>query len=282
MDNAPVTVRDLFARHAGGHIHVLPNRGNCGDGLIYLGFRRLCAEFGVSFTEILYPRPAAGHTLFVLGCGNLCEAYHFMVAETAAYLASFRRIYLLPCTIDPACPDVAGLLETLDRRTTIFCRERTSLELVQAQVAGRCAVHLDEDLAFAFDYAPWKKEGAGALIAFRGDRESLGCPLPPGNRDVSAEGNTDDGEHLLSVVAEYREVYTDRTHIGICAAMLEKDVHFYPNSYFKNRAIYEYSLAGRGNVTFHEFPANLPGKDAQHTADAQRLEPQAQPAIVDR
>ena len=282
MDNTPVKVRDLLARYAGSHVHVLPNRGNCGDGLIYLGFRQLCAEFSISFTEILYPRPATGQTLFVLGCGNLCEAYHFMAAETAAYLASFQRIYLLPCTIDPACAAVADLLAQLPAGTTIFCRERASLERVRPLVESRCALYLDEDLAFALDYTPWKKDGAGTLLAFRGDRESLGRPVPEGNRDISAEGGTDDGELLLRVVAEYRTVHTDRAHIGIGAAMLDKEVHLYPNSYFKNRALYEYSLASRGNVSFHEFPVALPVEGSREAAQAQVLKPQAEPAPINR
>ena len=96
------------------------------------------------------------------------------------------------------------------------------------------------------------KKGAGRLNAFRTDAESTGFPKPPGNLDVSLWGGSDGGELLIRTVSDYREIHTDRAHVAICAAMLGKETHVYPNNYHKVRGIYEFSLREKPNVTFHE------------------------------
>lgn len=253
-------VRDLFGRLRGAHVALIPNEGNCGDGLIQMGLTQLCAEYAVSYTSLLHPRPASGRVLLVLACGNLCRPFHHQVARIKRYVGSFERTYLLPCSIDPAEPAVAELLESLPASVTIFCREQFTFEAVAPFLRQGNALHLDHDLAFSVDFAPWKRSGAGTLHAFRTDLESCGHPLPAGNVDVSLWGGSADGEILLRTVSEYRTVHTDRAHVAICAALLEKETHVYPNNYHKVRGIFEYSLQNKPNVTFHEaFPASSAG-----------------------
>jgi exopolysaccharide biosynthesis predicted pyruvyltransferase EpsI len=245
-------VRDLFQRYAGSHVALLPNGGNCGDGLIYLGLRQLCADYSIGFTELLYPRPAAGNTLFALGCGNLCKPFHFQVDKIKRYLDSFGRVYLLPCSMDPSCEEVADFLKCLPPHATIFCRERYTFEKVRALVHEGVAVYMDHDLALEAGYDAWKQDGCGTLNAFRTDQESLGRKVPADNMDVSLWGGSDDGELLPRTISQYRIVHTDRAHVAICAAMLGKELHVYPNNYHKVRGIFEYSLQGRPNAVFHD------------------------------
>jgi exopolysaccharide biosynthesis predicted pyruvyltransferase EpsI len=251
-----MNVRELFERYRGMNVHLLPNEGNCGDGLIAMGLRELCSEHGVGVTELLHPRPARGHALFVLGCGNLCGPFHFQVTKIQNYLGHFEKIHLLPCSIDPASEEVASFLGSLPPGVTIFCRERFSFEKVTALAGGRNPIYMDHDLAFAVDYRRWQRAGSGRLNAFRTDRESLGHALPPDNIDVSIWGGSADGKLMIRMISEYRSVHTDRAHVAICAAMLGKETHVYPNNYHKVRGIFEYSLCGRPGVFFHE---NFPG-----------------------
>ena len=158
-------VRDLFERLRGRHVALLPNEGNCGDGLIAMGFRRLAREYSVSHTILLHPRPASGRILLVLGCGNLSRAFHHQVPRIRRYAPEFNETFLLPCSIDPAAPAVAEMLETLPSSVTIFCREHSSAEKIAPIVSGKNAVHLEHDLAFAVDYEPWQQRGAGQLNA---------------------------------------------------------------------------------------------------------------------
>jgi len=252
---------ELFQRLSGTHVALLPNEGNCGDGLIYMGFKRLCEDHFVSYTTLLDPRPASGGVLLVLACGNLCEPFHHQAARIRRYVGSFRETYLLPCSIDPRVAAVAEMLETLPSNVTIFCRERFSLAKIRPYLRNGNDVHLDDDLALKVDFEPWQRAGSGTLYAFRTDLESCGFPLPPGNMDVSLWGGSLDGELLLRTLSEYAVIHTDRAHVGICAALLGKETHLYPNNYHKVRGIYEQSLGGRTNVSFHATFPSATGSD---------------------
>jgi exopolysaccharide biosynthesis predicted pyruvyltransferase EpsI len=95
---------------------------------------------------------------------------------------------------------------------------------------------------------------AGELHAFRTDLESTGIPLPADNLDVArvfSHGTKNpwvshtSSFQLLRYIDTFQSVHTNRLHTAVGAALLRKQVRFYPNSYFKNRAVYEFSLRGR-------------------------------------
>lgn len=247
-------VRDVFQRYAGAQVALLPNDGNCGDGVIVMGFQRLAAEYHMRFVELLHPRPAEGHALFVLGCGNLGRSYHGQAERIMNYMGKFQRVYVLPCSLDPAAAPVAAMLAKLPPHVTLFCRETYSAELARPLVSPGVEIHLDHDLAFELDYARWAQKGSGRLNAFRTDLESTDAPLPADNQDISFWGGVEDGELMVRTVSGYRVVHTDRAHVAITAAMLGKETHVYPNNYHKLRGIYEYSLRDKPNVIFHDGP----------------------------
>jgi exopolysaccharide biosynthesis predicted pyruvyltransferase EpsI len=92
------------------------------------------------------------------------------------------------------------------------------------------------------------------LSAFRCDKERPHQTLPRGNIDVSRllkckhptpEQATCTTQMLFRFLNAYQEVETDRLHIAIAAALLDKRVKFYSNSYYKCEAVYRYSLAER-------------------------------------
>ncbi len=55
---------------------------------------------------------------------------------------------------------------------------------------------------------------------------------------------------MINFLEEYKVVNTDRLHVAILASLLGKEVNFYPNSYYKNEAVYNYSL-------FNRYPKNM-------------------------
>ncbi len=94
----------------------------------------------------------------------------------------------------------------------------------------------------------------GRLDAFRLDGESLGKPVPAGNVDLSEvftigtapRGLTElTAQRLLEAIDGFEEIHTDRLHVGIASALLGKRVHFFPNNYYKVRAVYEFSVRER-------------------------------------
>lgn len=100
----------------------------------------------------------------------------------------------------------------------------------------------------------WRPPGGRVLHAFRTDREQTGVVLPDDNVDISrlfafgthTEAVARYATHaFLAYIDRYEEVRTNRLHVCIGAALLGKEVRFYPNSYFKNEAVYEFSLRDR-------------------------------------
>ena len=103
-------------------------------------------------------------------------------------------------------------------------------------------------------------QNAEAGNFFRDDVEASGTELPAGNSDLSKlyeygtrnrELTTYTKNILIKYINKFASVRTDRLHICIAAALLNKKVDFYPNSYFKCKAVYEYSLKNRfPNITW--------------------------------
>ena len=50
---------------------------------------------------------------------------------------------------------------------------------------------------------------------------------------------------MMRFVDRFEQVNTNRLHIAILSALLGKSVNFYANSYGKNHAVYEHSMAQR-------------------------------------
>lgn len=97
---------------------------------------------------------------------------------------------------------------------------------------------------------------------FRQDIESTGIAIPKNNIDASEKFNYGvtsslkahyTVHHLLKFLSTYKVIHTNRLHIGIASALLGKDVHLYPNNYYKCRAVYEHSIRQKfSNVIWHD------------------------------
>jgi hypothetical protein len=96
--------------------------------------------------------------------------------------------------------------------------------------------------------------GQRRLVCFRTDDESTDIELPPENIDlprVLALGGGPYalaayvGQVFLRTIDRFEEVATNRLHVAIGSALLGKQVKFYTNNYYKNRAVYEYSMKDR-------------------------------------
>ncbi|OQW88772.1 MAG: hypothetical protein BWK72_07400 [Rhodoferax ferrireducens] len=99
------------------------------------------------------------------------------------------------------------------------------------------------------------------LNAFRTDSEKTDIKLPPDNVDVSEVLTLGvetrrlaylASHYFLSFLNHYRVINTNRLHVCIGGVLLGKQVNFYPNSYYKCRAVYDYSLKDRPSVVLHE------------------------------
>ena len=157
--------------------------------------------------------------------------------------------------------DCARLLEVVDRnpQTTIICREKISYDYVRNSLSHGLKptrVFLSDDMAFYLNVDKYRRRRSSStrtLNYFRRDREKTSVPLPSNNHDLSQDINIipsmdnkklviKNAYHLLDAINKYSIINTNRLHGGIGGSLLNKQVNFYPNSYWKNQEVYNYSL----------------------------------------
>lgn len=233
--------------------------GNYGDSLIREGSERFFKHYGfvysicnlrpvyrgkVSVAEVIastgFRFPVA-----VFNGGGALNAHYRQGVRIAEIARQFDRSVILPSTIALDLREI-----DLPDSTTIFVRDRFES---QAAVPDAQFCH---DMAFFLgctDFGLPVGHGAGRL--FRRDKERAdGTRRVWPNLDISKRGNAMapvDG--FLRKIASFQEVYTDRLHVGIAAALLGRETHLYSNDYFKIRAIYHSSIQGNFPcVAYHD------------------------------
>jgi hypothetical protein len=267
----------------GGEVLVAVNNGNAGDSLIAAATFQLFRRIGLRprLLDHLYRGARTeGAVVLYSGGGNLVPFYSGARRFIAAHHRRARRLVLLPHTV----VGHEDLLAELGPNVDLIARERRSFEHIRAH-APKARHHLMHDIALGLDIeelrrgplrlaaAPasaraaarlfvrgWQRLGkprppAGRVLnAFRTDSESTGIDRPADNFDLSAiydgwvapEGFARFAvRDFLSIADRYDEIRTNRLHVGIAGALLGKRVALHDNSYGKNRAVWEHSLAGR-------------------------------------
>lgn len=100
----------------------------------------------------------------------------------------------------------------------------------------------------------WFQESGADLNCFRTDSEKNNFDTPSQNIDLSrifeygAHGvglASYSSIRLLSYMNRVSTINTNRLHLAIAGALLGKRVNFYSNSYYKCKAVYEFSMADR-------------------------------------
>ena len=236
-----------------------PNPGNVGDAAINLAcWRYLSARF--EEVEICAPDGTPSHRdVFVGGGGNLVENYYEDIATFLTRLEPGRRLYIFPSTV----VGYGELMSRISPFVRIVCREPVSYAHV-TRVLPPDRVALGHDFAFAL--GPALRERFAVKIAqlpkrvgqlFRADRERarpdtggvdvFGQMIGFWNDMTQTERVLDAGVRIL---LGYGVVHTDRLHGGILAGILGRQTVLYPNSYFKNEAVFRHSLARLDSVTF--------------------------------
>jgi len=265
----------------GHHWTYIPNPGNAGDSLIaestYQFFDRIGLSYSIaSFRDTL----ESGARILIGGGGNLVPMYRNIRNFLGRNLEAIGSAVVLPHTIRGS----EDLLGRLDQRFTLICRERPSYEFCLEMAPG-AKVLLGDDMALQWRWERtraalrdqsarttdrqflvrnlkhltrravhrWKIHN-GTLEAFRGDIEGKNRQHSRRNVDLSQVFSTDEETRLYAAAAvnslasfidRAERVHTDRLHIGVMSAILGKDVTMFDNSYGKNRAVFENSLAPR-------------------------------------
>ena len=249
----------------------VPNPGNAGDSLIALGamhlFNKLKLNWelmdgGKHFNAVL-PIVDEPHAIVYGGGGNMIGRYPHLHKFLSRH-KSRSEIIVLPSTVTHL-PDskynTTELLKTLGDEVSIMARERKTLEYLNKH---RENTLLQDDMALQIDksyYSEFIGCGAGTGYFYRTDIEKTGITLPESNIDISREYmdwdccRTVDGinkasRQMFEHVSRYQEIHTNRLHVAVIGALLNKDVNMYSNSYWKNEEVYNYTLHRYNNVKF--------------------------------
>jgi len=240
----------------------MPNGGNLGDALIAAATRQRFGGAGIEWVHFSSAtRPFGEGDVLVYGGGG---------ALTPDYAGAFEALTMmhetgLPVVVLPST--VRGRADFWESvpPTTVFCRDRRSF--AELALHGRHSVYLAHDLAIScnLDVQPFSAVVSfrqalvdrGMLIAdplpaFRGDGERLFDREPgidvaagwyPRMADPAQVGSA--ALLLLSQLAAFRTVQTDRLHVAIACGLLGIETTLFPDRYGKLREVYELSLHDR-------------------------------------
>lgn len=228
--------------------------GNYGDSLIWHGTKKLLSSLNISEHCVNISSSKYNNTLFIDGGGNLVDYYsdikNFLIKKPALY----NEIVIFPHTIFGE--KQVEILNNVFSNLTIFCREKISAKFLENRLK-RAKIYLWHDCAFYNEF-PRMPAGSGILNSFRSDIESILNIKPESNNEISCNGYaTKPLDDLVAILKKYAQVNTDRLHIAIGAVLLGKKVKLFPNSYYKNKAVFDYSLKRFPNISFVEEFNNL-------------------------
>lgn len=240
-------LKEYLSRYGGTSVDFFRFPGNYGDSLIWHGTKVLLNLLNIKEHYVEISSPKYNDILFIDGGGNFVDYYtdvkNFLIEKPSLY----KEIIILPHTIFGN--KQIEILNNVTSNLSVFCREKISAEFV-ANNLTRGSTYLWQDCAFynAFTRIP---TGEGTMNAFRSDKESALDTLPEDNNDISYNGYAQKPlDDLINTLGKYARISTDRLHVAICATLLGKQVKLFPNSYYKNQAVFDYSLKRFPNISF--------------------------------
>jgi exopolysaccharide biosynthesis predicted pyruvyltransferase EpsI len=257
------SIESFLEGYKGKSIKYLPNPGNAGDALIAASTIHLFRKIGLDFT---FFESCGGlfsnDILFYGGGGNLINKY----SNCRNFLRNNYKnneIVVLPHTIS----DLDRPLSILGDNVTLIAREEVSYDYIKSKMLHPNNALLFDDLAF---HVPgidsYKKTPSFSTGNFyRLDKEKTDILIPSDNLDISNDCNVispgakfksmgdihDSAHRFVNLISNYKEVNTNRLHVAIAGALLGKKVNMYPNSYYKNKAVFDFSIKDKfKNVSF--------------------------------
>lgn len=270
-----------------GPFTFMPNYGNMGDILIAQSEYEFFDRHRLPYS--IYGDPSPEKSLVYGGGGIFVKNWRGAYQKVLDVFKSrsFERILILPSSFY----DCGDILETVDERFTIFCREKKSRDYLLSS-GIKANVLMEHDMALFLRSEPvppleipethrerfeqiYRKVASlipdleqknGYKIAWlprtdserKQDWDSLDYP---GTLDLSICINSDSRDRIscefyarlfLAGLAAADVVVSDRLHIAIGATLLDKEVFLLDNSYGKLSGVYEYSLRDHPRVHFLE------------------------------
>ena len=247
-------IRNFLYKFNKYKIIYIPNPGNAGDSLITFGTIKILNELKLDWEYGNWQNKYANELILYGGGGNLVGMY----IEGKTFLNQNKdnnKIIVLPHTIK----DEDEIIKGLNNNVILICREKKSYNYVKSIFKYENNLFLSKDMALYIKNVGTIKFGYGICNAFRTDPEKTDIQLPDDNLDISyhvcMENNCDKNVipvtyNLLKYLSQFRIINTNRLHICIAGHILGKQINLFPNNYWKNKEVYEYSLKNFRNIKF--------------------------------
>ena len=243
----------------GETIQYIPNPGNAGDSLIALGTLQLMESLGLRIRLRNHTETFGKNDRIFYGGGGNFVPYYSQCRNFILRNMHVQQLVLLPHTVHKQ----NDVLKQIGPNMILFARERRSFRHLTRHMRYPENARIDHDLAFAIGPATIhsliknnSRDQSGCFNAFRTDQEATEAEIPKGNRDLSIEniipsfpentqsltGILDTSRAVFEAIAPFASVKTNRLHIAIASALQGKKTTIERNSYFKNHAVYQYSI----------------------------------------
>jgi len=257
------TLFDLF-RQLSSHVFLfIEPGGNSGDSLIYKGAYKLAAQANLQYEvakheEIIHQIDGVSrdHIIYVHGGGGFVPWWSGKpITAIRKIVSTFNGIVIFGPTTFSEDVDylkesfINSISEGRCKKLHIFTREHTSYLVLKRCLPSWVELWEDHDTALnlkARDFDTSLIKQKYKFYAIRTDKEM--CPTQ--KMDVFSS-QLDPVTYCRSfnewflLHARAKEIVTNRLHSSILGSILGKRTTLMPNSYHKNRSVWEFSLANR-------------------------------------
>lgn len=243
------------------NIIFVPNPGNAGDSIIAYSTIKIFDKFNINYIIGNHLNKYKNKTIFYGGGGNLIGIYNNCKTflNNNMDLSLNNQIIILPHTIKSE--DL--LLTKMNNNIKIICREPISYNYVKQYFKHLDNLYLSHDMAFYLDLSSKISldiSKNNILNCFRNDKEKTTINIPNDNKDLSLIFKTKFStknniiiekisNNFINEISKYNIINTNRLHVAIIASLLNKNVNFYSNNYYKNEAIYNFSILNKYKLT---------------------------------
>lgn len=254
---------NLFKKSKSSKFIFVKSGGNFGDYLIYKGAEKIARLANISFQsvsheEFINSKYPEGVVIYIHGGGGFNPLWSGTpIIELHKSITTHSGVTILgPQTFftDEAYLQkfIIPIFEkSIAKKIYLFTRDITSLEALKEKVPSYVELEIDNDTALnlcAEDILrPSSCKGDFVLYAIREDKELVNIA----RKDflsvwLDPIKFCKDFDHWVFLHNRAKRIITNRLHSAIVGVILGKPVELLPNSYHKNRSVWEYSLQQRG------------------------------------
>lgn len=268
---------DLLVKNKDMLFGVAEPGGNSGDLLIYKGLYKKLRDLNIRYEDIRYDKEnvqfGKAEIVLMQGGSNVNDLWGSGTELLKNIISSCKLpIIVAPQTYYFTRTDFPDIFKGSTQKIYLFCREEESYSrLKKLSLPGNVSIHVSDDTAFYMEKEDFLSFGQHrvekgkyyTLLCFRGDHESvfrdaegIGPKIIGTLREIVRNHNMEIVERDLSMdvhswisfdyfvryIQGAKIVITDRLHVAILAAILEKPTILFSGAYFKSKAVYEYTL----------------------------------------